>query len=220
MGARVGVLRQVFEEVDANVGARMEAALKDLERAGAEIVDSVEIPLMREKGAGATWYTRFRTDLETYLSQQDGWAPVQNLEEILESGDYHPSIEERMQEALEQPAPEENPACLEVREKALKIREATLEAMDQREVDALIYPSWNYPPRLIGDLESPHGNNSSLLSPPTGFPAITVPMGFVEGDLPAGLQFLGRAWEEGTLIRLAYGYEQATGHRRVPDLDG
>ena len=51
----------------------------------------------------------------------------------------------------------------------------------------------------------------------TGFPAIQVPMGYSRGDrLPAGLTFFGRAWSESTLINLAYGYEQATHHRRAP----
>ena len=59
-------------------------------------------------------------------------------------------------------------------------------------------------------------NNSPLLSPPTGFPAITVPMGFVRGGLPAGLQFLGQAWSEPVLMKLAYANEQATKHRHPP----
>ena len=55
---------------------------------------------------------------------------------------------------------------------------------------------------MIGDLNTPHGNNSPRLSPPTGFPAITVPMGFVRETLPVGLQVLGRAWSEPTLIKI------------------
>jgi amidase len=69
---------------------------------------------------------------------------------------------------------------------------------------------------MIGDLNTPHGNNSPRLSPPTGYPSITVPMGFVRESLPVGLQLLGRAWSEPTLIKIAYGYEQATRHRRPP----
>ena len=64
--------------------------------------------------------------------------------------------------------------------------------------------------------DPPHGNNSPRLSPPTGYPSITVPMGFVRESLPVGLQLLGRAWSEPTLIKIAYGYEQATRHRRPP----
>ena len=42
-------------------------------------------------------------------------------------------------------------------------------------------------------------------------------MGYTRGDtLPAGMTFFGRAWAESTLIRLAFGYEQATRHRRAP----
>jgi hypothetical protein len=61
------------------------------------------------------------------------------------------------------------------------------------------------------------GNNSPQIAPPTGAPAITVPMGFLfnvcRSPLPAGIQFLARPWEEGTLLKLAYAYEQATQHR-------
>ncbi|MGH7560655.1 MAG: amidase family protein, partial [Gemmatimonadales bacterium] len=64
---------------------------------------------------------------------------------------------------------------------------------------------------------TPHGDNNQLFAPATGFPAVTVPMGWVlDGRLPAGLQLLGLPWSEGTLFRLAYGYEQATRHRRPP----
>ena len=71
-------------------------------------------------------------------------------------------------------------------------------------------------PAEIGDDKSPAGDNSQILSPQTGFPAITVPMGYTHGDLPAGLTFLGNSFDEGTLIKFAYAYEQATKHRHPP----
>jgi len=59
-----------------------------------------------------------------------------------------------------------------------------------------------------------------IFSPAMGFPAITVPMGFLRGNrLPAGLQLFDRPWSEGELFRLAYSYEQATHHRRPPSAD-
>ena len=58
------------------------------------------------------------------------------------------------------------------------------------------------------------GNNSPQIAPPTGAPAIAVPMGYNEGGLPASLQILARPFAEGTAIRVAYAYEQATLHRR------
>ena len=70
---------------------------------------------------------------------------------------------------------------------------------------------------LIGDLNTPHGDNSQVFAPTTGFPAINVPMGYTrDNTLPAGITFFGRAWSETTLIKLAYSYEQATHHRRPP----
>jgi amidase len=48
-----------------------------------------------------------------------------------------------------------------------------------------------------------------------GYPNITVPAGFAK-ELPIGISFFGRAWSEGTLIKLAYSFEQATKARRKP----
>ena len=114
--------------------------------------------------------------------------------------------------------PETNEQCIRGRGNEQRLREAVRSAMAAHDVVALIYPTWNNPPRLVGDLTTPHGNNSPILSPPTGFPALTVPMGFVWDDrLPAGLQIYGDAWSEPTLIRIAYAYEQATHRRRPPN---
>jgi Asp-tRNA(Asn)/Glu-tRNA(Gln) amidotransferase A subunit family amidase len=89
--------------------------------------------------------------------------------------------------------------------------------MSEHRLDAFIYPTWANPPRLIGDLSTPPGDNNQNLAPPSGFPAITVPMGWLlDGSVPAGLQFLGDAWTEGRLISFAFAYEQATRHRRAP----
>lgn len=97
-----------------------------------------------------------------------------------------------------------------------QVRAAVTKTMDAQKIDAWVYPTWSNPPRLIGDLESPHGDNNQVLAPWTGFPAITVPMGYTYGVLPAGLQFFGDAWSEPRLIALAYAYEQATRHRHPP----
>ena len=105
--------------------------------------------------------------------------------------------------------PYDDPARLELLVTVLRI-------MDEHRVDALAYPTWNNPPRLVGDVDSPHGNNSPYISPHTGQPAITVPMGSTQLGLPAGLQLLGRPFSEPTLLSLAYAYEQATKHRWAP----
>ena len=111
----------------------------------------------------------------------------------------------------------ESAACKADAEYRDKVREAVLKTMDRLKLDAFVYPTWSNPPRLIGDLNTPAGDNSQFYSPTTGFPAIQVPMGYSRGEtLPAGMTIYGRPWSEAVLIRFAFAYEQATRHRRAP----
>jgi amidase len=89
--------------------------------------------------------------------------------------------------------------------------------VDRLKLNVFFKQTWSNPPRLIGDLNTPHGDNSQFFSPTTGFPVINVQMGFTRGGAPpAGMTIYGRAWSEVTLLRFAYPYEQATHHRRAP----
>src|SRR5262249_61768790 len=159
---------------------------------------------------------RFKHDINAYLARLGSKAPVKTFDEILASQKFHPSIEKRMLDAQAEPPPDQNAKCHEAEENGRRLAQGVVKAMDDARLDAVVYPSWNNPPRLIGDLNTPHGNNSPRISPPTGFPANTVPMGFVYGTLPAGLQILGRPWSEPTLIKIGYAYEQATRPRPPP----
>jgi amidase len=217
-GARIGVLRQLFmgADTDPEILHLLEQALADMKRQGAEIVEGVNVPEIDQIPPGKLFCNRFKYDIEAYLAALGPRAPVKNLEEILASQKFHPSIKKRMLDAQAEPRPDQSQKCREAEENGRRLAQAVLAAMDQSKADALVYPSWNNPPRLIGDLNTPHGNNSNRIAPPTGFPAMTVPMGFTHGTLPAGLQILGRPWSEPTLIRIGYAYEQATRHRRPP----
>ena len=217
-GARLGVVRQLFtpENADPDVTARMEQALADLGRLGAVIVDPIRIAEIDTIPPPMLFCFRFKFDINDYLPRLAPDASVKSLEDIIKSGKYHPSIEKRLLDRQAEPPLDQNPRCDEVARNTQRLREAVEKVMDDNMLDALVYPTWAFPPRLIGDLNTPHGNNSPRLSPPTGFPAITVPMGFVRDSLPVGLQVLGRAWGEPTLIKIGFAYEQATRHRRPP----
>ncbi|MDH5643865.1 MAG: amidase family protein [Gemmatimonadota bacterium] len=218
-GMRIGVLRQVSntETADAEMLERFEEALVDLASGGAVIVDAIEVPEL-ENIEGSLWCRRFRDDLNAYLASLGDARPYVSLEEVIESGRFHPSISERLKFMQEiEGGPDENEDCLAALDNTEILRQGVRRVLEANGLDALVYPSWNNPPRLIGDLRTPHGNNSFRIAPPTGFPAMTVPMGFVHGNLPAGLQILGDAFSEPTLIKIAYAYEQATKHRRPPD---
>jgi Asp-tRNA(Asn)/Glu-tRNA(Gln) amidotransferase A subunit family amidase len=201
---------------DPDIVKLLERALADMKEQGAEIVEGIDVAEIAEISPAKLFCNRFKYDINGYLARLGPQAPVHTFDEILASQKFHPSIETRMLDAAAEPPPDQNAKCLEADENGRRLAQGVLKAMDDARLDALVYPSWNNPPRLIGDLTTPHGNNSPRLAPPTGFPAITVPMGFVHGTLPAGLQMLGRPWSEPTLIKIGYAYEQATRHRRPP----
>jgi Asp-tRNA(Asn)/Glu-tRNA(Gln) amidotransferase A subunit family amidase len=222
-GARIGVLTQAYltATTDTEVVRVFNRALADLRKQGATVIDSVMIPeldsLRKAQSGGCN---PFRFDFERFLaSRNDSTLPVKTLAELIRSRRFHPSIEVRLTAAqAESLPPERNPGCASRDRFRDGLRTAVLRAMDGKKLDALIYPTWSNPPRLIGDLNTPAGDNNQLFSPSTGYPAITVPMGYTRGVLPAGLQFFGRPWSEETLIRLVYSYEQATRWRRAPSL--
>jgi len=158
-----------------------------------------------------------RHDIEGWFARQGTRAPVHTVAEIIKSGCYHPTTRPRLDAAqAESLPPARNPGCRNRDDFRAWLRTAVTTMMDTLKLNALVYPTWSNPPRLIGDLNTPAGDNSQLFSPSTGFPAITVPMGYTRGTLPAGMTLLGRAWSEPVLFGLVYAYEQGTKHRRPP----
>ena len=194
----------------------MEQALEDMGAAGAIIVDPVEIPDLDDIRGDFPSISRLRHDFEKYLATRPE-LKFKTLNEVVESGDYHPFLRASLERNREVDyVPEEHEDYPEYLETQKRLQDAVLAVMDEHEVDVLVYPTYNYPARLIGDENTTYGANSSIISPPTGFPAFNVPMGYSFGRLPAGLQLLGRPFDEPTLIRVSYAYEQATRHRRPP----
>ena len=222
-GARLGVLHEAYDmaTLDDEVKALFARTVGELRNLGAEVIDPAGIEdfdAIRRAQSGTC--NQFKHDLNNYLAGLGGKAPQSTLEDIIKSRQFHPSIQVRLETAqASSDVPGESAGCRSRDEFRKTLRAAVIKSMTDRKLDALIYPTWSNPPRPIGDLNTPAGDNSQLFAPSTGFPAITVPMGFTRGNtLPAGLQFLGRPWDERTLIRLAYAYEQGTHHRRAPAL--
>jgi len=192
---------------------RMEEAVIDLRSAGAVIVDPFDIPDL--KFEESIWCEVFKHDVENYFASRGPEFPYKTLNDIVATGKYSEYIERSLKSAAawtEPPCPD-----LYTHQPNIEFRETVLAAMDSRNLDAIIYPTWSYPARLIGDWDSPSGDNSQYLSPQSGLPAIQVPVGFTTEGLPVGMTFIGHLFAEPTLIRLSYAYEQATLKRRPPD---
>src|SRR5262249_35859145 len=155
----------------------------------------------RAQGGGAC--RGFKYDMNEYLATRGKNAPLHTVDEIVASGKFHDSVRGRM------PSPQspagngpDSDACKADSAFRTAFGVAVTKTMDDLKLDAFVYPTWNFPPQLVGQTnQQSAGDNSQQFSPTSGFPAITVPMGFSrEGALPAGMTIFGRAWSESTLI--------------------
>jgi Asp-tRNA(Asn)/Glu-tRNA(Gln) amidotransferase A subunit family amidase len=212
------------EVSDTAIARIFEEALSDLARLGAEVVDPFDFDLSGQLSRSGMFCQRFRYDMHQYLLSLGDAAPMTDVLEVLETGQYAPYAERSLRSHSNRPLdvhPSEwDPPCPDYFEHPERqgYKNALVAAMDEAGLDAVVYPSWTSPPAHIDRARQEYrGDNSQRVAPATGMPAITVPMGFSYGHLPAGLQILGRPYAEGTLFKLAYAYEQGTHHRRPPD---
>ncbi len=225
-GTRLGVLEAFADpaEGDSAVLARFDQALGDLRDGGAEVVEGFRIPDMEAHLEGGVFCRRFRYDMYQYLQGLGEAAPFTDVTTLLDTGEHGPDAEAGLRRFADGPLhvhpADEDPPCpdfLEHEGRQALLRAVT-ETMDDAGLDAVVFPTWSHPPAPLDRAnEEYRGDNSQGLVPAAGLPAITVPMGFTYGDLPAGLQIMGRPYSEGLLFQLAYAYEQATLHRRTPE---
>jgi Asp-tRNA(Asn)/Glu-tRNA(Gln) amidotransferase A subunit family amidase len=224
-GKRIGVLRALVDTDDADpaVIAVFEQALTDLAAQGAVIVDPFNVANLEDHLEGDYFCARFRYDMHVYLESLGDTAPIKDVMEVRRSGEYSPYIEGRLDYFAKYPADVSpaklDPPCPEFPDHPGRqaYLDDVLASMDKAQVDVIVYPSWTNPPaRLAHAVKEYLGDNSQLVAPATGLPAVSVPMGYSYGGLPAGLQILGRPYSEGLLFSLAYAYEQATQHRKPP----
>jgi Asp-tRNA(Asn)/Glu-tRNA(Gln) amidotransferase A subunit family amidase len=220
-GARIGVLRRYIDTptADPEIIKLTEKAIIDLKTAGAEIVDPFDISNYDALIDGI-WCNVFQHDVNNYLASLGEDAPVKSLQDVKDSGLYLPYVEKMIEGSLKKiiPPAERDPICIDIYNspKNTAFSQAVNDAMDTAGIDAFIYPTWSNPPRLVGDMESPAGDNSQYISPHTGMPAITVPTGFTENGLPSGITFIGRHFDEPIIMGYIYAYEQKTSHRKPP----
>jgi Asp-tRNA(Asn)/Glu-tRNA(Gln) amidotransferase A subunit family amidase len=224
-GKRIGVFRFLVdhEDADEEIKELFYKAIDDLTAAGATIVDPLEIADFNQITDSIGWCGRFRYDVGQYLQSLED-PPFLDVNKVVETGEYAPESKENFDFYVEFPLDtkpddwEEPCPTWPNNPKRNQLLANAVEAMDNARLDALIYPTWSNPPAHIDNAVAEYkGDNSQWLVPDAGLPAVTVPMGYWRDKLPAGLQFVGRPYAEGTLIELAYAYEQQTKHRRAPD---
>jgi amidase len=198
-------------------------AVEAMRRAGATIVDTVDIPFLGQYGGDEleVLLHEFREELNRYLAGLGPDARVRSLEEVIafNRADRERSMPFFGQEILEMAqarGPLTDTVYLRALERAQRLARQGLDSvMRTHRLDAVVAPTGSpaWPIDLI------NGDNflgaSSTAPAVAGYPNVTVPAGHVFG-LPVGISFIGAPWSEPTLIRLAYAFEQATRHRRPP----
>jgi amidase len=224
-GARLGLLTNLlgsgpeYEPVNAVI-AKAVAALK---QQGAVIVP-LDDPILETKSLTANFRLNepeFKAALNGYLQAQGSRVPVHSLAEIIASGNYHKPTLEKFFAAAQ--SYEDGPNSPDYKDRRMKMDEIKIEVanlMAKNRLDALIYPHQKCLVLPIGATFQKDRNG--VIAALAGFPAIEVPAGFSAPTpdapigVPVGLEFLGRAWAEPELLRLAFGFEQTTHLRKPP----
>ncbi|HWZ86939.1 MAG TPA: amidase [Thermoanaerobaculia bacterium] len=223
-GIRIGVPRKKLFGQSPAADVLVEAALADLKRLGAVIVDPADIATLGETDESEfeVLLYEFKADLNAYLAGLGARTPYKTLEDLIRFNEENrgremPYFGQEIFEKAQAKGPLTDKAYLDALEKDLRAtrREGIDRTMDEHKLDALVAPT-SGPATLIDLVNGDYGPGGSSSFPAiAGYPDVTVPCGEKFG-LPVGMSIFGRAWSEPTLLKIAFAYEQATKHRRPP----
>lgn len=222
-GARLGILREPmgYDSDPASADFRavdevFDRAVGELKRAGAELVDPIVIPDL--KALLATRARDVEQDDAMFQNYFNGdTKPFASRQEVVSS-----PLFERVQIGSQRrfqtnDPPERHHAYMKARDMLMT---NLLKVMADHRLDAIVHKAVEHQPTLLRDginppyvdqKGAPHINTFLMF-----VPSIVIPSGFTKDNLPAGITFLGRPYDDAKLIQFAYSYEQATKHRRAP----
>jgi len=223
-GARIGIYHPRSLEDNPWVESVIKEAVAAMKERGAVIVDPVEIEAANKLGDDGyeVLLYEFKADLNRYLAGMGPGAPVQTLQEAIEFNEKHrdrvmPYFGQEIFLKAQAKGPLTDAAYKKALENCRRLtRKEGLDAvLAQHKLDAVV-ASTGGPAWLIDLVNGDSGTGgSSSLAAISGYPSITVPAGWAFG-LPLGISFMGPAWSEPALIKLAYAFEQATKARKPP----
>jgi amidase len=223
-GARIGVARRKVTGGSPAADRILEEAVAEMRRRGAVVLDPADIPHLGEYDDDETEVLLYeaKAGLDAWLPEWAPGGPVQGLADLVAWNEEHAAEEMRFfgQDLLVK-ALAKGPLTDRAYRRALErcrtlSREEGLDAVFRRyRLDALVAPTGS-PAWTIDLVNGDHFvAGSSGPAAVAGYPSVTVPAGQAFG-LPVGVSFIGKPWSEGTLLRLAFAFEQATRHRRPP----
>lgn len=223
-GARLGILRESIglnaepDSEDFNkISEVFDRAVGELKAAGAEIVDPIVIPKIKDllaKRSGAPGETD--ESFKNYYGRS-AKPPFKTPQEAIASPDFAKVVKRSQERFKRRPDAAKHYESLRAQDELMT---NFLKVMADHRLDAIVHKAVEHQPTLIKDgiappfvdqKGAPHLNTFLVY-----VPTIVVPAGFSRDNLPAGVCFIGRPYDDGNMIKLAYAYEQATRHRRPP----
>jgi amidase len=223
-GAKIGVARNFFGFHDV-VDRLAEEALSVIKRQGSTLADTTELPKADVLGPAEqiVFQYEMKAGLNDYFARLGPKAPVKSVADVIAYNEKHrdkemPYFGQDLLVKLNAKGPLTSYEYIEAlaKNRRLARTEGIDLVMEKNQLDAIVAPTLG--PACVTDLANGDhwlGGDITSLAAVAGYPHITVPMGFVFG-LPIGLSFIGKAWSELVLLRLAYAFEQATKARRPP----
>lgn len=232
-GARIGVLRDLFgkEKADKPAVELIEKAIAKLKEQGATVIDPLDPGVdlwatLRDTSAGNGEY---KQSINAYFAARGSATPVKNLSELIASGGYLGRLKKMYEESNSIGEMTYNADYIGRYKGKQVIRERMMALMQEWQLDAVVYPFETKPARTIEEAAPNAGetavdnerNNRAAgggnrLSTVSGLPTIVVPVGFNTDGVGVSLEILGKLYDEATIVRLAYAYEQADPHRKLP----
>lgn len=205
-GKRIGIAREpYFDQLTREKVSVIDQAIEEVRQLGAEVIDPIEIPFAGKIGDINVMIHDFKSDVNAYLKKIDLSLGIRSLKDVIAKNE---AIGEKalkygqstLLQAEETSGTLTEPLYLQsLLNDAIYSREKGIDAvMKQHALDAIVFPDYK----------------GALLTAKAGYPSINVPAGFtVEGE-PVGITFTAKAYQEPTLLEIAYSYEQRTKHRK------
>lgn len=222
--ARVGVLRDGFGTNDTaeQVNDVIERALTTISNLGSTLVDPVEIPNLEDYLNDTMLYVlQSKHDLNEFLAERD--TPVSSVEEMYENDQYHALLDLFIAFAKEGPDDlDDSIAYWKCRNAQHEFQQQILNVFAEHDLDAIVYPDVQVPPPSESEIrdgkyETMTFATNTIIASQSLCSAMSVPAGFTGNNLPVGIEFLGKPYDEASLIQYGYAFEQATSHRTPPE---
>jgi amidase len=225
-GTRIGVVKNAFGSNDnpecAAVNKVVRAAIKDMQAAGATMINVTIPDLMEHILETSLYLTHSRHDINKFLAARPD-LPVRSLEEIKAQNKYHPVLD-LLEEIFKAPKdPHEDPDYFRKLAARDTFQRLVVKLVADNRLDALCFPCVQVFPPTKETVRSGNTNTltyptNTLIASQTWMPSICLPAGFTSEGIPVGLELVVLPYHEPDLFRLGYAFEQKTKKRRAPKL--